>query len=60
MASIADQESVARQIIGPRDEPTTIILLNVHVIKLTPNDLSLYPEVGESLNPHKGNFIFSR
>lgn len=46
--TITDQESVARQIIGPRDEPTTIILLNMHVIKLTPNDVSLYPEVGAS------------
>lgn len=34
---------VARQVIGPIEVHTTIILLNRHSIKLTPNDLSLYP-----------------
>lgn len=43
MAPSADQEFVARQIVGSREEPTTILPVNGHIIiKLSPNDLSLY------------------
>lgn len=60
MAPSADQEFVARQIVGSREEPTTILPVNGHIIiKLSPNDLSLYLQVNASLNPHKENCIFS-
>ena len=36
------QEPVARNVIGLRGVSITIILLNGHTTKLTPNDLSLH------------------
>lgn len=36
-----DQEPLGRQVIGHRGEPTNIILLNGHDIKLTPRHLFL-------------------
>jgi hypothetical protein len=43
LAPLSCQKLVARQAIEPWEEPTTILLLNGHGIKLFPNDLSLYP-----------------
>lgn len=37
------------QVIGHRGEHTTIILLNVHTVKSTLSDLSLYPQINASL-----------
>lgn len=34
------QEPLAIEVIGPRGESTTVILLNPYAIKRTPNDLS--------------------
>lgn len=34
-------------------EPTTINLLNGHIIKLTPNDLLLDPHISALLNPQE-------
>lgn len=36
-------KSMDRKFIGPRGEPIAIILLNIYNIKLTVNDLLLYP-----------------
>lgn len=49
------QEPVARQIIGPKRQPTTIVLLNGH-IKLTSHELSLSSYINASLNPYKRSF----
>ena len=38
-------------------ESTTITLLNEHIIKQTPNNLSLYPQISASLKPHLGIFF---
>lgn len=50
---------MARQIIGLR-EPTTIILLNAHNIKPTPNDLPLYSYINVALNPHARSFYLQQ
>lgn len=36
------------QVIGHTGEHTTIILLNVHTVKSTLSDLSLYPQINAS------------
>lgn len=36
---------------GPRENPSTIIQLNGHSIKMTLSDLLLHPQIRESLNP---------
>ena len=43
MVPLAEQDSVARQIIGSKEELTTSILVNGHIIRLIPNDVSSYP-----------------
>lgn len=53
-------EPKTRQVIGLRSEPTTIRLLNEHSIKLTSNDLSLWPYISASLNPYLVSFFCSR
>lgn len=40
--SYQDQESVARQVIGHREQPMTNIVVNGYTIKLTPSDSLLY------------------
>lgn len=49
-------QSVARQVIGSRKEPTITILLSGHNIKLIANELLLYPWIGASLNRHQTSF----
>lgn len=46
------KEPVTRQIIGPRREPATIILLYGHGIKLALNDFLFDLEINASVNPH--------
>lgn len=43
---------MARQIVDLNGQ-STIILLNGHSIKLTPNGFSLYPKMKASLNPYQ-------
>ena len=42
LGTIISQEPVARQVLGPRGEPTTITLLIELIIKPTPTDFSLH------------------
>jgi hypothetical protein len=42
---------MARQVIGPRGDPTAITLLNRN-IKMAPNNLLLYPQINVSPNTH--------
>lgn len=57
MAPLTDQDSVIKQIIGLRKELTTNILANVHIIRLIPNDVSLYPQVNHlSTHPREASF----
>lgn len=42
LAPLSGQESMVRQIIGPRKVPATIMLLKGH-IEATPNELLVYP-----------------
>ena len=39
---------MARQVIGPKEEPNTIILLHGYSVKFTPNGISLYLYISES------------
>lgn len=39
LASLSGQESMSRQVMGPRGEPPTTTLLNEYSIKQTPNDI---------------------
>lgn len=43
LAAAKGTEPTTRQVLGPRAEATTIILLKGHSIKLTPDDLPLWP-----------------
>lgn len=36
---------MAGQVIGPKGEPNIIVLLNRHIIKMTSDDLLLYPKM---------------
>lgn len=47
------QVPVPRQVTGPKGEPSTIILLSRENIKMTTNDLLLYPYINASLNSHQ-------
>lgn len=53
-------QSKTRQVTGLRSEPITIMLLNEHSIKLTSNDLLLWPYISASLNPYLVSFFCSR
>jgi hypothetical protein len=43
---------------GPSREPTTIILLNEHTVKLTHDVLLLFPCMNASLTPRQKSFCF--
>lgn len=43
---------MVEEFIGLKGEPTAIILLNGHGIKLPTTFLSLYPQVSVALRPH--------
>lgn len=58
--TIVLQEPVTRQVTGPKGEPATIILINEHSGKMTPDDLSLHPSINESFSPHQRTFTSSR
>lgn len=49
---------MTRQVIGPSEEPPIIILLNVHIIKFTHNDLSLKQSLSVSLSPQQTIFFY--
>lgn len=42
LAPLSGQQPMVRQVVGPRDESTTSVMLYCHSIKLAPNDFSLY------------------
>lgn len=47
----------ASQIIDLRGESTPINVTNGPSIKMTPDDLLLYPQIGTSLSPHQQNVL---
>ena len=52
------KDPVSGQVKGSSREATTIILLDEHSIKPTPNDWSLYAQMSAALQPHQRSFIW--
>lgn len=48
--TIISQEIMATQVRGQREEPPTIILLNVHSTKLSTNDSLVYAYINAPMN----------
>lgn len=46
------------EVIGPKEAPNTIVLLNGYSNKLIPKFLYSYPQISAPLNPHERSFFF--
>ena len=55
--SFIGQIFVDDQVIRPKEETATSILIDGHGIKLIPDDCLLYSESTASLNPHQRSFL---
>lgn len=56
MTSIVNQ-AMNRELIAPKTEPTIIILLNVHKIKLSSKFVSLYTLINVTLRAYQSSFF---
>lgn len=58
LAPLLNKEPVAREVRDLRKKPTTSMLFNAHIIKMTHTNLLLYTLINESLKPYQRSYPF--